>query len=228
MSPATRPVVIIGAGGHAREVLDVVEACREDGQAVEPVGFLVDPEFQADQRELRGLPILGGLEWLEENSASAEVIVAVGAPELRFRLAKRARAYGARFTTAIHPAATLTRRVTIGEGSVIMAGCRLTTDLRLGRHVHLLLNSTLAHDVTLEDFVSVFAGANISGSVYLGEGALVGAGAVLVEKTRVGAWSRIGAGSTVLGPVGANVTAVGVPARVVRTREPGWHLPQET
>ncbi len=222
-----RRVAIIGAGGHAREILDLLEACRDDGQRIEPLGFLVDPEFRPPEAEVNGWPILGGLDWIETKAKEVEIVVAVGAPELRRRLAAEARSLGARFATLVHPHATTTRRVSLGAGSVVMAGSRLTNNIRIGEHVHVTQNCSVAHDTNLGDFVSVFAGAVVSGNVRLGEGVLLGAGAVVVEKVAVGAWTRIGAGSTVLDDLPADVTAVGSPARIVRRRNLGWQLGPE-
>lgn len=205
-----------------------MEACKADGQPLEPIGYLLDSGYSIPIERLHGLPVLGGLEWLAANANRVEVIVGVGSPEARFHIARRAQSAGARFVSAVHPTATLTRWVTLAEGVVVMAGARMTSNIRVGGHSHINQNCTIGHDTVIQDFVSLHPGVNVSGDVHIRDGVLVGAGAVIVEKLTVGSWSRIGAGSIVLGSLGDNVTAVGCPARVVRVREDGWHRSSTT
>lgn len=219
-----RSLAIFGAGGHAREIADVAAACAGDGQDIDLLGFLVDAEFRSSSSEINGLPVLGGMEWVERHLSSVHLIVGIGAPEARFRVVNRLTQLGASFTSLVHPSATTTRWLEVGAGSVVMAGSRLTNRIRIGDHAQISQNCVISHDVTLGDYASVYSGAVLSGNVSVGEGVLVGAGAVLIQNTRVGPWSRIGAGATVLANLGANVTAVGTPARAVRERGPGWQL----
>lgn len=216
-------IVIIGAGGFAGEVVDVIEASREAGKSVTCRGLLVDPAFQRDS-ELLGMPILGGLDLIPELAYSAKFICAVGAPEIRLRLVERAMKLGATFATVVHPHATVTSWVTLGRGVVVTAGARLTNRIEARDHVHLNLNSTVGHDCTIDDFVTASPGVHVSGGVHIGAGAFLGTGAVVLEKLTVGAWARIGAGSVVTQDVPSDSTWVGVPARQVKQREPGWHI----
>lgn len=219
----SKKVVIIGAGGFAREVQDVFEASRASGEDVEVLGFIVEPRFGVAGTLVSDLPILGGFDWLRAHAAEVAAICAVGAPEVRRRLVASARAVGARFCSVIHPAAVLTRRVHLGQGVVITAGCILTNNIRLGDHVHLNLDCTVGHDSIIEDFATISPGVHVSGNVTLAEGCSIGTGANIIEKRRVGEWSVVGAGTTVIGDVPPNTTVVGVPGRVVKLREPGWH-----
>jgi serine acetyltransferase len=90
--------------------------------------------------------------------------------------------------------------------------------------VHVNLACTVGHDAVLEDYATLAPGVHVSGHVVVEEGAYVGTGANVVERLRIGRWSVVGAGSTVLANVPANTTAVGIPARVIKTRDDGWHL----
>jgi sugar O-acyltransferase (sialic acid O-acetyltransferase NeuD family) len=217
-------LVIIGAGGHGREALDIVDALNERRPRWEPLGFIVEEGFGAPGTIVNGLPILGGFDWLREHAAEVETVSAVGAPELRLRLAEKARAAGARFCTLIHPSVTLTRHVSFGAGVVVAAGSALTNRIRLGDHVHVNLHCTISHDCVIEDFAYLAPGVRATGKVTLGEGCYVGAGAVIGDGRTVGAWSTVGAGAVVVADVPANSTVVGVPARVIKTRPAGWHL----
>ena len=214
-------VVIIGAGGFGREVLDVIDACNQVRETYEPLGFIVDPQYGAPGTIINEKPILGGFDWLEAHARDVEVICAVGPSHLRYQLIQRARSINCRFFNLIHPSAILTRWVTLGEGVVITAGCILTNQIQIGSHVHVNLDCTIGHDAILQDFVTLSPGVHVSGNVTLGTGCYVGTGANLLEKLEVGNWSMIGAGSVVIGNVPADSTVVGVPGKVVKTREPG-------
>ncbi len=210
--------VIIGAGGMARGVLDIFEACNQAGQDYEVLGYLVEPQFGKPGTLINDKPILGDLDWLVQHISDIKVIAGVGDPALRQRLISRTQKYGARFGNIIHPSAIFTNRVIFGEGVVITAGCILTNQIQIGNHVQVNLNCTIGHDVILEDFVTVSPGVHVSGNVKLCEGCYIGTGAVIIENKTIGKWSIVGAGSVVISDVPAYSTIVGVPAKIIKTR----------
>jgi sugar O-acyltransferase (sialic acid O-acetyltransferase NeuD family) len=217
-------IVILGAGGFAREVLDVFEACNAAGQDFEVQGYIVEPPYGSPGTMVNDKPILGGFDWLEQHADQIQAICAVGDPALRFRFIRQAKQSGVRFCSVIHPTAVLTRWVTIGEDVVITAGCILTNQIRIGNHVHVNLDCTIGHDAVLDDFVTLAPGVHVSGKVVMTTGCYVGTGANINGKIHIGEWSIIGAGSTIVKDVPPNTTVVGVPGQVIKTREPGWHL----
>ena len=106
---------------------------------------------------------------------------------------------------------------------MVCAGCQITTDIEIGDHAHVNLGCTIGHDTKLVAFVTLNPGVNLSGNVTLAEGVEVGTGSILIPKVDVGAWSIIGAGSVVTSSLQANVTAVGAPAKAIKSRPNGWH-----
>lgn len=219
-----RNFVIIGAGGFAREVLDIFEACIDAGEDCKVLGYIVESQFGGPGTIINDKPILGGFEWFKTQPPGTYTVCGVGAPEVRRRLTLQAEQNGARFGNIIHPHAVVTRRITLGEGVVITAGCIFTNQIRLGNHVHVNLDCTIGHDAVLEDYATLAPGVHVSGHVTLGEGAYVGTGANIIEKKKIGAWSVVGAGSVVTSDVPPNTTLVGVPGKVVKVRPEGWHL----
>jgi sugar O-acyltransferase (sialic acid O-acetyltransferase NeuD family) len=217
-------IVIVGAGGFGREVLDVIERIQIEKGSPECLGFLVDREYGAPGTVVNGLPILGGPEWLAENGNGVRVICAIAAPHLRLPMVRRLVELGAAFCTLIHPDAVITRRVSVGDGSIIAAGCVITNNVTIGRHVHLNLSCTIGHDVVVDDFVTLSPGCHVSGNVRIGQGAFVGTGANFLEKLGIGEWSRVGAGAAVTVDVEPNTTVVGVPGRVAKRLPSGWHV----
>jgi len=218
-----RPIAIFGAGGFGREVLQVVLDINEAaGHAPwRPVGFIVDAA--AAEEWVHGLPILGGIEWLGRHPDTTYV-VAVGSSAARRRIVQRiGAACRNRPATLVHPRAWLGANVEVGPGSVLCAGCLVTTDIRIGAHVHVNIGATIGHDAALGDYVTLNPGVNVSGNVTLNEGVEVGTGSVIIPRIEVGPWSVLGAGAVVTRSLDANVTAVGAPAKPIKTREAGWH-----
>jgi sugar O-acyltransferase (sialic acid O-acetyltransferase NeuD family) len=212
--------VIVGAGGHAREVADIAHACTNAGSDVTLLGFLDDDPARRGQ-SLSGYSILGDLGWLAENPR-VEVVLGIGFPADKRRVAERLAATAPRYRTLVHPRAELTRWVRLGDGAVVAAGCVLTNEITIGDHVHLNRLSTVGHDCVVGDHVHLAPGAVLSGNVTIGEGCDIGTNACAIQGITIGDWSIIGAGATVIRDLPANVTAVGVPARVIATRPDGW------
>lgn len=216
-------LVIFGAGGFGREVLQLVRDINETVPTWQCEGFLVDSKY-ADGGMVQGLPILGDLAWLVRNPG-VQVVIAVGSPVAKREIALRIRRVSENpFATLIHPRAWVGQHVAIGEGSILCAGALVTTDIRIGRHVHINIGATIGHDAVLEDFVTLNPSVNLSGNIKLEEGVEVGTNSVLIPGSVVGCWSIIGAGSVVTKSLPPNVTAVGIPAKAIKERAPGWHM----
>lgn len=214
-------LVIFGIGGFGREIHELIEDINAASPTYSILGFL-DANEQSHGTQVHGLPVLGGLDWIEGNKGVA-VTLGIGSPSVKARLAPEMRSLGAVFPRLCHPQSNIGRRVSIGEGTIACAGSVLTTDLSLGQFVTLNLNVTIGHDARISDFVTIAPGAHVSGSVTIGTGTDIGTGATIVQGVKVGEWSVIGAGASVVKPIPGNVTAVGVPAKVIKERDPGWH-----
>jgi sugar O-acyltransferase (sialic acid O-acetyltransferase NeuD family) len=216
-------VVIIGAGGFAREVQDVIRNCNRAQLRYNFLGFIDD--FVPVGTKINDSSVIGDFSWFKTPEALCVLAtVGVGAPEVRRKLVERVVELGVDFVTLVDPTVVASPFVTIGKGTVICPGVILTNNITLGEHVHLNLDSTVGHDAIMEDFTTTAPGAHINGKNLLKEGAYVGTGANFIEKVTVGEWAIIGAGACVVKDIPANTTAVGCPAKVIKTREKGWHL----
>lgn len=220
----SKKIVIYGAGGFSREVLQIIKDINlnADGDIFDTLGFLVDEEYISDEL-IDGLPILGSCDWLKDH-ADVKVVLAVGSSPLRRRIAEEIEGvYGDIFASLVHPRAWVGSFVSIGSGAIICAGALITCNIKIGRHVHVNIGSTIGHDSILNEYVTLNPSVNVSGNVAIGVGCEIGTGSVLIPHIKVDEWTIVGAGSVVTKSLPANVTAVGGPARVVKQRDPGWH-----
>lgn len=211
------PLVVIGAGGFGRETLDVLRACAESGEGLryDLMGVVDSGPSSENLERLQqmGVEYLGSeSKWLARNRPCA-YLVGVGNPMVRKAIGLRFDAAGYRAGTAVHPMAGFGSLSSISPGLVACAGVQVSTNVNLGRHVHLNPNSTIGHDTVLGDYVSVNPAAVVSGDVVVGEGVLVGAGAVVLQGLNVAGFSTIGAAACVTRDVRESATVIGVPAR---------------
>lgn len=206
-----RPLLLLGGGGLAREVLAAVRLLPETWT---PLGALDDDPARHGS-ELDGLPVLGGSELLADHPDAAVLLCVANAhrPLSRLRLARRLDLPEDRWATVVHPAASVPPGTTLGAGTVLLAGAVITTPLEVGGHVVAMPHVLITHDDVVEDGVTFAGRASLGGGVLVGEAAYLGQGAVVRENVKIGAGAVIGMGAVVLRDVPAGQTWVGVPAR---------------
>lgn len=207
-----KKLIIVCGGGFAREVIWLARECNE----WEIIGILDDtPNLQGQM--FCDVPVLGTIE---EWSTFKETffVVALGSPRSRKAIVERMSQQGVvPFATLIHPTVSHSKYVTVGEGSIITAGCILTTQIEIGKHFICNLSTTVGHDAVIGDYVTIAPQVVISGNTTMGDGVEIGTGAVLIEKLSIGCGAFVGAGSVVTKSLSDNGMFVGSPARLLKT-----------
>ena len=212
-------IVIIGAGGHGREVADILKGQDQ----TEVIGF-IDDNRDLQGSEFDGLRVLGDWSWIDgQQKSGIAVVCAVGLPQLRRRLTKRAESLGLSFADAISPLAYISPSASLGKGVMVFPYCAINAGAFVESHSILNVAATVSHDTKIGRYATVNPGAHIGGNVVIGEGCYIGIGANLIHGQSVGEWSVVGAGAVVTSDLPANVTAVGVPAKTIKRREEGWY-----
>lgn len=201
-----KDVIIVGTGGHAKVVADIVLSARDH-----LVGFITGDDRIND---FMGWPVLGR-DTEYGKFLDCCFVIAVGDPGARERIAGSMEGVG--WYTAIHPSASISAiHTSIGEGSVIMANAVINPCSQIGRHCIINSNATVEHDDQIEDLVHVSVGAELAGAVKVGRRTWIGVGAAVKNGIRICRDCMIGAGAVVVKDIEVPGTYVGVPARRVK------------
>jgi sugar O-acyltransferase (sialic acid O-acetyltransferase NeuD family) len=209
-----QPIVVFGAGGFGREVAQLIEDINRASPQYELLGF-VDDDPSMPGKALNGHPVKRVDDGLS-GSPRVAVAVAVGDPVTRMRVVERIRPYGVSFPNLVHPSVVIGREVSMGVGNIICAGSILTVNIRLGDFCQLNLKTTVGHDAVLDHFATSACGVDFAGYSHMGVGTYFGNQATVLQSVRVGPFTTVGAGAVVNRELPAGVTAVGVPARVIK------------
>lgn len=193
-------IALIGAGGHAKVIIEILEEMGEE--------IIMINDNNTALSSLYEYSVTTDMPTLD-----IQVIISVGSNKIRKRIAA---GLGNAFATAIHPKANLSKRCSIGEGSVIMAGVTINSNTVIGKHCIINTNASVDHDCVIDNFVHIAPGSSIAGGVAIGEGTQIGVGSSIIPGISIGKWVTIGAGTVVLDDVPDYAVVVGVPGNIIK------------
>jgi len=211
-------LVIWGASGHALVVADIIRLLN----AYQIIGMIDDMNPGRAGLEFAGYEVLGGRETLDNlwERQVRTMIVGFGNCRRRIQVARFLRERGFRLATAVHPRATVAADISIGDGSVIVAGSVVNPAAAVGENVIINTGSSVDHECVIGDGVHIAPGVHLAAGVTVERCSWVGIGSVVKEGVHIGSDVMIGAGSVVLHDIPDGALAYGVPARVVRQQVP--------
>lgn len=206
-------LIIVGAGGHARSVIDL--ALQNNNY--ELVGCL-----DSKAGDVLGIPVIGSDLDLANTFASGvkNIFIAIGDNHIRHDLFNLAESIGFEPVNIISNQAVISPRAKLGKGICVMAGAVINVNAEIGDNCIVNTHSSIDHDCQVGKSSHVAPGVALSGNVRMGEGAHIGTGAAVIDNITIGEWAYIGAGATVVRDIPAGKMAYGVPARVIRKVDP--------
>ena len=196
-------MILIGASGHAKVILDILEKSGVE------ILFLLDKDPTI--KELLGYKVKLDEEYVYDNNQ--EYLISIGSNLIRKNIAEK---LILNYGWGIHPSVILGDDVSVGQGTVLMAGSIVNSSTSIGNHCIINTSASIDHDCQLDDFVHISPNATLCGGIEVGEGSQIGAGSVVIPNLKIGKWVTVGSGSVVIENVPDGATVVGNPARIIK------------
>lgn len=203
-----KKVVILGAGGHAKSIADIVLKSND-----QVIGFLDDNvEIGTAIIKSRDIKVIGKIEDSLNiaNNQNILFVIGIGNNKVREKIAKQ---YNIKYYTAIHPTAVIAQDVQIEEGTVVMANTVINVGASIGKHCIINTGAIVEHDNTIEDYVHLSPSVVLSGTVKIGKYTHLGTGTKVRNNINITANVIIGVGGVVVKDINKEGTYVGVPVK---------------
>jgi sugar O-acyltransferase (sialic acid O-acetyltransferase NeuD family) len=214
VSDTLKKIIIYGAGGLGREVLQIVRATLCLGGA-RVLGFVDDGVPPGTIRN--DAEVLGGGEYLDALSEPCSVVIGFADPRTKAETCRRLRGNPMiSYPSVIHPDASVSGYASLGEGVVIATGCVVSIDAKIGDFVFLNYRAMIGHDATVGSFTSIMPSVAVSGNVEIGERCMLGVGSLILQGVKIASGAVIGMGSVVLRDVPDDTPVCGNPAKRIR------------
>lgn len=208
-------LIIVGASNFGREVEDLVNRINQNNNEWNFLGF-VDDVLSGQTKE--GTTILGPIDYLFDLQEKPHIVIAIADTLGRKKIVNELEKYGYEFAALIDPSVIMSSNFEVGQGCIICAGTIFAINTKIGNHCIINLGCRIGHDTIINDYASLMPGTNLAGNVIVGQGCYFGLNAAVIDKVNIGEWTTVGAGAAVINDIPSRVVAVGVPAKVVKTK----------
>lgn len=204
-----KKIIIVGAGGHAKSVIDIVLQTGE---------YQIEGCIAPNGGDVLGIPVIGDDSDLPvlRKKGIKNIIIAIGSNLIRHTLYRDALNSGFELVNIISQNSVVSPRARLGTGICIMAGAVVNVNVMISDNTIINTGCLIDHDCKIGVSSHIAPGVAISGSVVVGEGVHIGTGASVIDGITIGDWSYIGGGAVVVKDIPSNVVSYGVPARVAR------------
>lgn len=205
-----KDLIIVGAAGFGREVLQYVKHCNKVNPEWNIKGFIDDNQQALDGYEC-DYKIISSIKAYEVKEDDY-FVVAIAITTVKKIIVDLLKQNKAKFASIIHPTAIIGDFCQIGEGLIVTPNAKVSPNVKIGNFVT-LLGSGIGHDANISDFCTITGNCSINGHVQLGEGAFIGSNSCIAPGKRVGEWAYVGMGSMVISNVKPNTKVMGNPAK---------------
>jgi sugar O-acyltransferase (sialic acid O-acetyltransferase NeuD family) len=215
-----KAITIVGAGGLGKNVVEILRDCNKVAKLWDILGY-IDEDASKYGTQINGVPVLGGLKWLQDNKYNYNdlgCVCAIAEPEIRRKLVDAISATGVGFHTIIHPTAIVSDFAEIGCDVIISSFSLISANSKIGNHAYISTGCVIGEDTIIDSYCRVSPKTTISGSCHIKEGVFIGVGTTIIQNRSIGAWATVGAGSLVLKDIPAGVIAFGMPAAVIKEK----------
>lgn len=192
---------LYGASGHGKVIAEIAEN----------IDVTIDAFIDSDVSKKRLLDY-NVLHQIPQTDV--DVTISIGNNRIRKKIAANHTNFN--FKKLIHPQAVISKRTIIEEGTVVMAGATVNSEVKIGKHCIVNTNASIDHDCILENFTHISPNASLAGNVFVGEGSHIGIGACVIQGIKIGKWCTVGAGAVIIKDVPDGATVVGNPGEIIK------------
>jgi len=198
---ASNTIFIYGASGHGKVIADIVQAS----------GFIFGGFIDDD-------PAKNCLSWKDFCALHAQgsLALGIGSNHIRSAIAEKIKQAGYTLPVLIHPTAVISPSAVLKEGTVVMPLCIVNADTKIASGAIINSGSVIEHDCSIGEYVHISPSSSIAGNVTIGSYTHIGIGTAIIQGITIGEESIVGAGSAVITNLPDHITAVGIPAKIIK------------
>ena len=203
-------IIIVGAGGHARVVIDAVRLNKLD------IHGIIDINYSEKSERINGYPLVGGFDYLDHiNPKNYDIVIAIGDNDKRDKYFSKVVKLGFNLPNIAHPTSILSKYVTIGKGVFINSGVIINSMARIGDNTIINTGAIIEHEVIIGKNCHICPGVKLTGRVHIGRNTFIGIGTSVIDHIMINENVTIGAGSVIINNIDKNLTVAGSPAKKI-------------